>query len=208
LPFGLSVTYSLMASFVVAITVVPVLMMMFIHADDAHEEEAGAMQRFYDRTLKWALSSGATKAIVLGLAALTVVLSGILFVSRPAAFLPDFGELQVDIHVNLPQGTKILETDEKVRQLEDLIRETIPADELRSIRTVIGGGGMSLDSLLGGSSVSENQANIVVTAEADKPALQRIADELKAEAAEIFGADSVTVTVASLTSRRLGGLAR
>src|SRR5690606_6101994 len=47
LPFGLSVTYSLMASFVVAITVVPVLMMMFIHADDAHEEEAGAMQRFY-----------------------------------------------------------------------------------------------------------------------------------------------------------------
>jgi multidrug efflux pump subunit AcrB len=205
LPFGLAVTYSLMASFVVAITVVPVLMMMFIHADDSIEEESGAMQRLYDRTLKWALSSGATKATVLVLAVLTVVLSVILFASRPAAFLPDFGELQIDINVNLPQGTKILETDEKVRQLEDLIRETIPAEELHSIRTVIGGGGLSLDSLLGGSSVAENRANIVVTAEADKPALQVLADELKAEAAEIFGEGNVAISVASLTSSGFGG---
>lgn len=205
LPFGLAVTYSLMASFVVAITVVPVLMMMFIHADDAHEEESGAMQRFYDRTLKWALSNGVTKAIVLALALATVVLSGILFASRPAAFLPDFGELQIDINVNLPQGTKILETDEKVRQLEDLIRDTIPADDLHSIRTVIGGGGMSLDTLLGGSSVSENQANIVVTAEGDKAALQVLADRLKAEATGIFGEGNVTISVASLTSSGFGG---
>jgi multidrug efflux pump subunit AcrB len=163
------------------------------------------MQRVYDRTLKWALSSGAAKATVLVLAVLTVVLSGILFASRPAAFLPDFGELQIDINVNLPQGTKILETDEKVRQLEELIRETIPAEELHSIRTVIGGGGLSLDSLLGGSSVAENRANIVVTAEADKPALQVLADELKAEAAEIFGEGNITISVASLTSSGFGG---
>ncbi|MBK8135427.1 MAG: efflux RND transporter permease subunit [Chloroflexi bacterium] len=205
LPFGLAVTYSLAASFVVAITVVPVLMLMFIGVHDASEEEAGIMNRVYDRTLKWALRSGGTKWTVLGIAGVTMVFGFALFGTRPAAFLPDFGELQIDVSVQLPQGTKIIETDERVRELEDAIRRIMPEEELKSIRTVIGGGGLNLDALLGGGSVTENRANVVVTAEGSKSELAIRAEEINTEATLIFGEDNVSVAVASLSSGGFGG---
>lgn len=205
LPFGLSVTYSLMASFVVAITIVPVLMLMFIHADDIGEEESGVLTSIYDRALRWALSGSVTKWAVLIIAFVTMVIGGALFATRPAAFLPDLGELQIDINVNMPQGTKIVETDALVRELEAAIAEIIPEEGLHSIRTTVGGGGMSLESFIGGSSVSENSANVVVQAEYAKSELEGFAASIKERAAGIFGAENVTVAVASLSSAGFGG---
>ena len=40
LPFGLAVTYALLASFLVAITVVPVLVFLFVRQEDLQQEEA------------------------------------------------------------------------------------------------------------------------------------------------------------------------
>lgn len=205
LPFGLAVTYSLMASFVVAITIVPVLMVMFIHADDIHEEENGALNGVYDKALKWALSGTGTNWAVLAVAALTMVFSVVLFGTRPAAFLPELGELQINVEVEMPPGTKILETDTRVRELEAFINGLIPADELHSLRTTVGGGGMSIESFLGGSSVSENAANIVITADGDKPRLETLATQIKAESDKIFGEGVASVAVASLSTGGFGG---
>ncbi len=201
LPFGLAVTYALMASFIVAITVVPALAYIFIRREDIVGDDAGpiasSIARYYLPVLRWSLSTPRTRIIVIGIAVLSMVMSGALFASRPFAFLPEFGEPEIAVNVNMPLGTSIIETDALVRQMEDHIAEAIPADELGTIRTTVGGGGFSLDTLLGTNSVNQNQAQISVLLN-NPDRLDRHKLELRGKAEEIFGPDNVTVSAASL----------
>jgi len=209
LPFGLTVTYALLASFIVAITVVPVLAYMFVNEHDIAEEEgagpiAGQVAKIYQPILNWALANGRNRFIVLSIAALSLVLSGILFGTRPFAFLPDFGEPQIAINVTMPPGTKIIQTNELVSQMEQVIRDTFPADELGTVRANVGGGGLSLEALLGTTSISENAAQITVGMQSQENIDART-QELRTQAEAIFGADNVTVSAASLSDGGFGG---
>ncbi|MEZ4641302.1 MAG: efflux RND transporter permease subunit [Chloroflexota bacterium] len=56
LPFGLTVTYALAASFVVSITVVPALTYLLIRKEHIPEEKETTMQRWYTPALEWALT--------------------------------------------------------------------------------------------------------------------------------------------------------
>lgn len=209
LPFGLTVTYALMASFFVAITVVPALAYTFVNEHDIVEEEgagpiAGQVAKVYQPILNWALANGRNRSIVLGIAALSLVLSGVLFGARPFAFLPDFGEPQIAINVSLPNSTKIIQTNELVSQMEQVIQDTVPPAELGTVRANIGGGGFSLESLLGTSGVSENVAQITVGLKSQEN-IDRRTQELRAQAETIFGADHVIVSAASLSESGFGG---
>ncbi len=209
LPFGLAVTYSLMASFVVAITVVPVLVYLFIpQSAETELEENGLLERIYEPTLRWALSSNATKWIVIGAAFVTALFGFLLFAGRPAAFLPSFGEPQIAITLNLPSGTSLVETNEAALQIEDEVRRLIPEDEIGSIQAVVGGGGQNLQSILGaGGGVSENAASITVSLRASDDELDRYAQQLREAAAAIVGTESVSVSAASLSEQGFGGFA-
>lgn len=210
LPFGLTVTYALLASFIVAITVIPALAYIFISKEDltGDPEEAGPIAgqvaRVYVPTLRWALSTPNTRRIVLGIAFLTFIISGALFAARPFAFLPDFGEPQITVNVSLPSGTKILETNELVTQMEQAITQIIPADELGSVRTTIGGGGLNIEALLGTSGVSENEAQISIGLQRQDN-LDRWTQAIRAKAEEIFTQENVTVSATSLSESGFGG---
>lgn len=209
LPFGLAVTYSLMASFVVAISVVPVLVYLFIpQSSEVEAEESGLMERIYEPTLRWALSSNATRWIVIGVAIASALFGFVLFGGRPAAFLPSFGEPQIAITLNLPSGTPLLETNEAALQIEDEVRRIIPADELRNIQAVVGSGGQSLQSILGvGGGVTENAASITVGLRASEDELDRYAQQLRDAASAIVGTENVSVSAASLSEQGFGGFA-
>ena len=155
LPFGLSVTYALAGSFVVSITVVPVLAYLFLSAEDMPEEEEIWLARFYLPVLRWALASGRNRAIVVVLAIVSFLFSGFLFGQRPFAFLPNFGEPQVTVSVDLPSSTSILETNALVLQLEEYLRDEIPEEQLETIQTTVGGGGLDFEALITGGSVAE-----------------------------------------------------
>jgi HAE1 family hydrophobic/amphiphilic exporter-1 len=208
LPFGLAVTYALMASFVVAITVIPVLAYLFIRVEDISGEDAGPIAgqvaKFYDPILRWALGTGRHRAIVLGIAVLSLALSGALFATRPFAFLPDFGEPQIAVNVTMPPGTKIILTNELVSQMEQYIQANIPAEELGTINTTVGGGGLNIEALLGTSSISENAAQITVTLESQDN-LDARTQEIRTEAIKIFGEENVIVSAASLSEGGFGG---
>ncbi|MBZ0290420.1 MAG: efflux RND transporter permease subunit, partial [Anaerolineae bacterium] len=206
LPFGLAVTYALMSSFVVAITVVPVMAYLFISGDEMGEEEHhGIFERLYIPALRWALATPLNKAIVLIVAFASLVLGGALFVSRPTTFLPSLGEPQVSVTVNLPAGTKIIETNARVTELETWLHNEIPEEELSVVQTLIGSGGASLESLIGaGSSVSENIASITVGIESPDQ-LNTWAQKIRTQAETIFGKGNVTVSAASLSDQGFGG---
>ncbi len=208
LPFGLAVTYTLLSSFIVAITVVPVLAYMLISAENVPANEESWMERTYVPALRWILGKGVRRWGVILLAIVSVAISGYLFGQRPAAFLPDFGEPQLSISVTMPEGTGIVDTNERVLEVEEVIRNTIPADDLVTLRTIVGGGGLDFAALLGGGGVSENIADVTVSvASSDK--FDEYVATLETELASLFtGEDeSVEVSAGSATSEGFGGFA-
>ncbi len=208
LPFGLAVTYTLLSSFIVAITVVPVLAYMLISAENVPADEESWMERTYVPVLSWILSKNVRRWGVIVLAIASVAVSGFLFSQRPAAFLPDFGEPQLSISVTMPEGTGIVDTNARVLEVEDVIRNTIPADDLVTLRTIVGGGGLDFAALLGGGGVTENIADVTVSvASSDK--FDEYVSTLEAELAGLFTneEESVEVSAGSATSEGFGGFA-
>ena len=207
LPFGLAVTYSLLASFIVAITVVPVLAYLLLDPREMGDEHQQTwIERAYLPVLNWALSSGRSRLIVLGLAALSLVIGGALFGTRPQAFLPSFGEPQITVNVSMPSGTKIIETNALTEEFEDALRERIPESELGTVQVVIGGGTGFQSLLTGNNTVSENVAQITIGLE-DPSQLDRLTGEVRELAEPLFGAENVTVSGASLSEQGFGGFA-
>lgn len=209
LPFGLAVTYSLLASFVVAITVVPVLAYLLLDEREiSHEHQQSWLERIYIPVLKWALSGNTSRIIVLLIAAGSLVLGGLLFSTRPMTFLPALGEPQISVAVNMPAGTRILETNALVEAFETFLSNDLPHEEIGTIQTIVGGSGASIQSLLlGGGGVSENIASITVAIEASSERLDALTGEIRSGAQRIFGEGNVTVSAASISEQGFGGFA-
>lgn len=207
LPFGLAVTYALAGSFIVAVTVVPVLAFIFLSIEDMPEESDLWMARFYLPVLKWSLNNKFNSAIVLVIAFVSFLFSGFLFSTRPVAFLPNFGEPQITVSVDLPQSTRIIETNALVSQLEQFIVSEVPSEQLGTVQTTIGGGGLDFSSLLTGNSVEENRANLTIGIDTSTDELDAWAQTFREEANRIFGEDNVIVSAASVSDGGFGGFA-
>lgn len=207
LPFGLAVTYALLSSFIVAITVVPLLAYLFVGANEASEEaHEGSLERAYVPALSWALANGRNKVIVLLVAFLSLVVGGILFGTRPTTFIPGLGEPQISVNVTLPAGTSILDTNVKVSAFEQFVGDNNADEDFGTVQTVIGGGGNSIASFLGlGSSVSENVATITIGVEAQDK-LDALTASIRSEAEHIFGEGNAKVSAASLSEQGFSGL--
>lgn len=209
LPLALAVTYALLSSFVVAISVVPVLAFILIdpqHVPEHHEGDETWMQRLYLPVLRWALATRFNQWVVIVLAIISMMIGVVLLATRPFAFLPDFGEPQISITVNMPSGTRILDTNLLVVEMEDYL-ETEMAGEIGNVQTTVGGGGLGFESLLGGGGgVSENAASMTI-AVISREGLDDITQQIREAAERIFGEENVTVSSASIAEAGFGGFA-
>ena len=208
LPFGLAVTYALAASFVVAITTVPVLAFMFIRKQDMPEEKEGALARAYVPVLEWSLKN---KPTVLVIAAISLLAGLALFATRPTTFLPALGEPQVTIDVTMPANTPIAQTDLLVREFEAYLETLRQAERgVSRYQVNVGGGGGFGDiaaAIGGGGGVNGARAAIIAGVDVTGEALSALTAEIRAKASEIFGEDNVTVSRASVSEQGFGGFA-
>lgn len=191
LPFGLTVTYALAASFLVAITIVPVLAFLLIRKEHLPEEKETAMQRWYTPALVWSLRNRAATLIIAGL-----IFAGSLFLlaQLPQSFIPSLGEPTINVQVSLPGATRMAQTDELVRQMEAAVSEI---DGIEKVQAEVGGGG-GFEALFGGGSVSQNAANMTISVE-DQERLVELTNQVRQQAVAIFGEENVTVSAASQT---------
>jgi HAE1 family hydrophobic/amphiphilic exporter-1 len=142
LPFGLAVSFALLASLIVALTVVPVLAYLFIDkvtvklGDDGELPET-IWQRLYTPVLQLALRGRLTKWTTLGVAFVLSAVAIMLAGSVPTSFIDMGGENIVQITVSPPQGgstagvyEKTLEAEEILGANDDveLVMSTIPSD--------------------------------------------------------------------------------
>jgi multidrug efflux pump subunit AcrB len=156
-PLAMAVVFAMLASYFLSRTVVPTMVRYLLpaeahlHAPGAEERitDAGAIwavhrafnRRFerlrerYAALLVWALGN---RRIVAGVFAGFVTLSLGLFWLIGADFFPTVDAGQLRLHVRCPAGTRIEETERRVADVEDVIRQTIPADEVDTIINNLG----------------------------------------------------------------------
>jgi multidrug efflux pump subunit AcrB len=162
---ALAVVLALLASYLIAMTVVPLFCARYIkapahgHATDASsgqessEEHRTGRRRWGDRFNEWfaahfnrllefyeshvrkALSR--PKAVGAGILAACAV-SLLLYPLLGVAFFPRTDAGQFVINVKTPSGTRVEITDKEVARVEDLIRQTVPPKDLHLIVSNVG----------------------------------------------------------------------
>ncbi|MBO8173122.1 MAG: efflux RND transporter permease subunit [Bacillaceae bacterium] len=152
-PMALAVSFSLIASLIVAITLVPMLSSKLLHKVEAGEEGMVKMQNIvarsltrlnhhYGKLLNWAL--GHRKTIVFGTIGL-LILSLALVPLIGAEFTPEMDQGIIIVDVELPTGSQLEETEEVVSRIEQMALQ-IP--EVQLISSNVGSpGGFSFDQV-------------------------------------------------------------
>ena len=151
---ALAVILSLFASYFVAMTVVPLFCAKLIKKHQADEEvDTGSLfarlgmvtKKFnfyfekmlgkYDRTLSTALLK--PLATLVGLVGVSL-LSFSLYPFLGVSFFPRTDPGQFVINLKAPSGTRVEYTENYVKQVENIIHQVVPADELQIIVSNIG----------------------------------------------------------------------
>jgi multidrug efflux pump subunit AcrB len=178
-PLAEAVVFAMLASYFLSRTVVPTMVRYLLPAE-AHLHAPGAehnvtdagpiwavhqafnrrFERFsagYRALLSWALAHRWTVAgVFAGFAALSLA----LFWQIGMDFFPTVDAGQFRLHVRCPAGTRIEETERRFAEVEDVIRQTIPADEIDVV----------LDNLglpAGGVNLAFSDASIVASADGE-----------------------------------------
>lgn len=144
---ALTVTFSLLASLLVALTLVPMLSARWESKHHRGNKEPKAMiavRRGYTGALRWALRN---RVLILVLAIAIFGGSVALALSAGTEYFPEVDQGQIDITVDMPNGTRFAETLDCVQQVEAVI-DTVT--DVESVSASVGGGDM-FEGLFGGS---------------------------------------------------------
>jgi HAE1 family hydrophobic/amphiphilic exporter-1 len=152
LPFGLAVTFALLASLGVALTVVPVLAWIFVRKVKIKLGPDGELpetvwQRIYTPILTTALRSRLTRWATVGIAFLLFLGSLALVPLLPTAFIDVGGEPTLTVTIEPPAGASSADVSERTAQAEAIlvpsadpdvehIQTTIPGDADTGVQTL------------------------------------------------------------------------
>lgn len=135
---GVTVSFSLLASLIVSLTVTPMLTAKW---SMAHKEKAVVHQEkqtdsravtYYRRVLKWALHHRKT-VLAIGVASLMAGVGLIPFIG--SEFMPASDQGQINVSISMPNGTELEKTRGVVTQAQAIL-STIP--EVKTIFTSLG----------------------------------------------------------------------
>ncbi len=147
-PLALGVAVSMLASYVLSRTLVPMLARMLMEKEDLHyqgesfaarfnrwrDRSFGRFQDAYGRMLQVLLHH---RAMVLGAGAMIALCSATLPFMVGLDFFPNVDAGQMRLHFRAPIGTQLEETERLVARLEQRIQDIVPRD-LDTINANIG----------------------------------------------------------------------
>lgn len=143
---AIAVVLSLLASYLVAMTVVPLFCSRFLNADAADHEKGNAFNRWFNHRFDKMLSAYSRSVVgVLRRPWVAVTVCGVIFLVSLAlfpaldvAFFPRTDAGQFVMNVKAPPGTRLENTEREIERVEALVREVVPRDELRTIVSNLG----------------------------------------------------------------------
>jgi multidrug efflux pump subunit AcrB len=137
-PLGLAVVFAMLASYALSRTLTPVTIGLLLKGEHhggadgqgswfaRFERGFELFRRGYVRVLTMLLKR---RLIVPVVAALMLALGGVMFVVAGRDFFPAIDGGQIKLHVRAPAATRIEATEHIFQEIEDKIREVIPARE-------------------------------------------------------------------------------
>ncbi|MCA1827851.1 MAG: efflux RND transporter permease subunit [Myxococcales bacterium] len=148
-PLALGVVVSMLASYVLSRTLVPMLARQLMEKEDLHhagESFPARFNRWRDRGFTRFQNAYAAaletvlhhRGIVLTSAALVVACTAVLPFVVGLDFFPNVDAGQMRLHFRAPVGTRLEETERTVARLEERLREIIPPQDLQTINSMIG----------------------------------------------------------------------
>ncbi|MBD5459618.1 MAG: efflux RND transporter permease subunit, partial [Lachnospiraceae bacterium] len=194
---GLTIAYSLVASLLIALTVVPAMASKLLTRTKEQKEGRlfQGLVKGYEKTLALSLK---VKPLVLLLVLVLLVVSVLAAVSNGTAFMSDMDSTQLNISVVLADDATLSETAEVTDELVARIREI---DDIQDVGAMTSGSTMSL---LTGGSGSSNAATVYVTTVMDKTMTnEEIADIILEKAADLPA--EITVDTSSMDMSAMGG---
>ena len=144
---ALTMTYALMASLIIALTLVPAMACGMLKKDKPIKESrfGARMMAFYRKSVQWSLKY---KAIVLILSAVLLVASTVMSLSKGFIFMPDMDSPMVTVSVTMPENADM----ESASSLADeVLARVMATDGVDTVGAMMDGGGSSYASLSLGS---------------------------------------------------------
>lgn len=171
-PLAMAVVYSMLASYLLSRTLVPTLSRMLLE-HDVHEPESlmgrfnawrergfGRFQAAYGRALDVVLHH---RVYVLVLAAAFALVSSGLLLVLGRDFFPTVDAGLMKLHVRAPAGTRLEQTEALIAQVEQAIRDTVPARDLATVNSNLGVPGPFNLSMIPSDNVTSADADVFVS---------------------------------------------
>ena len=149
-PLALSVVFSLLASYILSFTLVPMLSRQLLageHHDDGNGSGIGArFNRARENSLEWLQNTyGAVLTVIMRhrpfVLVCLILMGGVsIFLGRVVGtdFFPAADVGIMKLHFRAPMGMRIEETEKLVLAVEEEIRKVIPAEEISTINDMLG----------------------------------------------------------------------
>jgi multidrug efflux pump subunit AcrB len=179
-PLGLAVVFAMLASYAFSRTLTPITIGLLLK-NERHGAEAGdgwfarlfarfergfeGMRNNYTDMLDGLLRH---RFVIPVVAAIILLLGGTLFLFVGRDFFPVIDGGQIQLHVRVPAGTRIEKTEQMFQEVEDKIRDIIPAEERDLIVDNIGLPARSYNYAFGdGTATGVNDGVILIALKED-----------------------------------------
>lgn len=199
---GLTIAYSLLASLLVALTVVPAMASGMLSKTKAQKESRifGGLMKLYEKLLELALRF---KPVVLLLVLVLLVTSAIAAFSKGTAFMPDMDSTQITISLTMPKDTPL---DQTAGVTDEVVARIMEMEDVVDVGAMASASSLSL--LTGGGNSAANATDIYVSLDEDKKRDNiEIAAEITEKLEDILEANQAEIAIetSSMDMSAMGG---
>ncbi len=194
---GLTIAYSLLASLIIAMTVVPAMSSKMLGKTREQKEGKifGALTRGYEKLLGLSLK---VKPLVLILVLVLLVGSVALAFTNGTAFMSDMDSTQLTVNVQLDEDATLQETGELTNQV---VEEILSIEDVENVGAMTSSSNMSL---LGGGGGSTNASTVYVVTREDKTRSNEEIAQIIREKTQGLEAE-ITIDTSSMDMSAMGG---
>ena len=190
---GLTIAYSLVASLVVALTVVPAMASaMLKNTKDAKESLFDKLTKLYEKGLGWNIDHG---WLVILLVTGLMAFAGWQVTKMPLGLIPAMDSTQMQMTLTVDSEVP---DEELIAQAETIAKRTMEIDDVVTVGTSMGGGGLSALMGGGGSEDTKSMSFSVVLSEDKKLSNREVADLIETANPEFKETLSVTESTMDL----------
>ena len=188
---GLTIGYSLGASLIVALTVVPAMSSKILVKTKEQKESRffNGLMNGYGKVLDWSLKH---KAVIFIGVLVLLVGSALASLSKGTAFMPTMESTQMTITLELPDTTPLSETAEVTDRVVEILRNMEDVEDVGAMAST-----SSMGSLMGGSADSSTHETSIYLTTVEKPKLnnKELSNAIEEQTAQLCEETGVELSI-------------